>query len=126
MSPVPFFTAGGLVVFMLLFGVPYPLVIVGEVLLTLKTNGRAALVLPWVYTGAGLLLALVFLLNFVGVGIRGILSGPGIRILLGMLLVVVICCLPALLLWGVYALCRHIRRKNQAADELKRMEIQDL
>ena len=126
MSPVPFFNAGGLVVVMLLFAVPYPLVIVGEVLLTLKTNRRAALVLPCVYTGAGLLMAIFVLANFIGVSLPAIWSPFAWRNWLVLAICLVICSLPALLLWGIYALCRYIRRKNQAADELKRMEIQDL
>ena len=126
MSPVPFFNAGGFAVLLLLFGIPYPLVLVGEALLTMPTNGPAGLVLPCIYTGLGLLVSVMFLTNFVGVGFRGFLDmlrGPVVWVLL---VVIAVCFLPALLLWGLYALCRYVKRKRLEADELKRMEIQDM
>ena len=88
-----------------------PAAIVGEVLLALRSRRRWGLVLP----AAFLVLAAVFAFWFSRLFI-------GVRLSLPVFLV---SCIPALILLGVYAICRHVVKRRRV-DEVKQMEIQDL
>ena len=89
----------------------FPAAVVGEVFLGLQTSRWPGVVLPAVFLVLSAVFSWWFSPRFIGVRMSAA--------------VFLVACIPALLLLGVYAICRHVVKKRKV-DELKRMEIQDL
>ena len=105
-----FFNSVFLIVILGVF-VLMPVAIVGEVFLALRPDRRWGLLLPGIFLGLAAVLTLGVSPYYVGTAFS--------------LLLFLASCIPVLILMVVYAICRHVVRQRQA-DELKKMEIQDL
>ena len=103
--------AGALIAVVAGLAVLLPAAIVGEVLLALRSRRRWGLVLPAAFLALAAVFAFWFSRLFIGVRLS--------------LLVFLVSCIPALILLGVYAICRHVVKRRRV-DEVKQMEIQDL